>query len=142
MADFLARTSELAKMVGDGDLSGIFAVDGGERTVPLEVGGWQNFMGQYGPKRIENYHDGGPHAAQNSLEATYRISLEDIAKTTLTEGPQAGIRRHVGRMREEFTQRAPKRTGQYSQSTAGFVIDNRQPIHEEYGAHYGDDPGA
>jgi hypothetical protein len=33
---FLERSEVLADMVGDGNLHGIFAVDGGARTVPLE----------------------------------------------------------------------------------------------------------
>lgn len=137
---FEQGAEELAALVGDGTLSGILGIDGGERTVPLEVGYWQNFMGTEGHKKIENYHEGGPHAAQKALEETYAASLEDIAKTTLAEGPQAGMERHVGRARDAFRRLAPKRTGQYSESTAGFVIDGGAPVHEEYGAHYGEEP--
>jgi len=139
---FEQGAAELAALVGDGHLSGVFAVDGGGRTVPLEVGYWRNHMGRNGYVEIRNYHDGGPHAAQNSLEATYEASLEDIAKTMLVEGPQEGMKRHVERVDAEFKVRAPKRTGQYSESTARFVIDDGAPVHEEYGASYGQDPGA
>jgi len=140
MADFFTETEKLAKMVGNGNLEGIFAVDGGERTVPLEVGYWRNHMGRNGRVEIRNYHDGGPHAAQNSLEETYEISLADIAKTTLKEGPAAGMERHVERVNERFKVNAPKRTGQYSESTARFVVDDGTPLHVEYGASYGEEP--
>lgn len=142
MADFFSQTEKLSKMIGEGHLSGVFAVDGGGRTVPLEVGYWRNHMGRNGHVEIKNYHDGGPHAAQNSLEQTYKGSLADIAKTTLKEGPAAGMERHVERVNEQFKVKAPKRTGQYSESTARFVIDNGQPTFERYGASYGEDPGA
>lgn len=142
MSDFFKETEKLSAMVGKGSLQGIFAVDGGARTVPLEVGFWQNHMGRNGRVEIRNWTDGGPHAAQNSLEATYHVSLEDIAKTALQSGPQEGMKRAVERMNDEFQRRAPKRTGQYRQSTARFVIDGGQPIHEEYGASYGQDPGS
>lgn len=140
--DFLTKTEELAKLVGEGNLSGILAVDGGERSIPLEVGYWRNFMGTEGFKKIENYHEGGPHATQKALEETYIESLEDISKTLLIEGPDAGMKRHVSRARDRFRQNAPKRTGQYSESSAGFVVDNGVPIHEEYGESYGQDPHA
>jgi hypothetical protein len=139
-ASFEQGASELAAMVGNGNLSGVFAVDGGGRTVPLEVGHWRNHMGRNDRVEIRNYHDGGPRAVQNSLENTYTTSLEDIAKTTLVSGPQEGMERHVERMDKEFKVRAPKRTGQYADSTARFVIDNGQPVYERYGTHYGDEP--
>lgn len=142
MADFFSRSKELANMVGSGSLAGIFAVDGGGRTVPLEVGYWRNHMGRNGRVDIRNYHDGGPHAAQNSLEATYETSLKDIAKTTLQTGPQEAMKRHVERVNGEFQTRAPKRTGQYRNSTARFVTDDGQPIYERIGGSYGQDPGA
>ena len=140
MADFLRQTEKLVKMVGDGNLTGIFAVDGGGRTIPLEVGYWKNHMGKNGYVPIRNYNDGGPHAAQNSLEATYQASLEDIAKTTLLSGPQEAMKRHVESVNDEFQRRAPKRSGQYRDSTARFVIDNGAPVHEQYGGSYGQEP--
>lgn len=141
MADFFSRTEELAHLVGDGNLSGIFAVDGGERTVPLEVGYWKS--GPNAGVRMRDFTTPGtgPHAAQNSLEATYHTSLEDIAKTTLKTGPQGGMERHVEDMQREFEGRAPRVTGQYSQSTGRFVLDNGIPVYERYGASYGEDPG-
>lgn len=139
--DFLSRTKELEKLVGDGSLVGTFAVNGGGRTIPLEVGYWRNHMGRNGFVPIRNYTDGGPHAVQNSLEATYAGSLEDIAKGTLVQGPQEGMKRHVGRMRGEFQKRAPMRTGSYRDSYAEVVTDNGMPIHEIFGAHYGEEPG-
>ena len=140
MADFFTETEKLARKIGDGTLSGILAVDGGERSEPLEHGYWQNFMGRYGYKKIENYNQGGPHATQRALQETYEGNLQDISKTLLVEGPEAGMKRSVGRMRDRFRENAPKRTGQYSESSAGFVIDNGQPVHEEYGEHYGEEP--
>jgi hypothetical protein len=142
VADFFKETEKLAKKVGDGTLSGIFAVDGGGRTVPLEVGYWRNHMGRNGHVDIRNYTDGEAHAIQHSLEATYLSSLEDIAKTALASGPQEGMTRHVNRVDEQFKIRAPKRTGQYRNSAARFVIDNGVPVHESFDSHYGDDPGA
>lgn len=138
---FEQGASELAALVGNGSLSGIFAVDGGARTIPLEVGGWKT--GPNAGVKMRNFTtpDTGPHATQNSLEATHNLSLEDIAKTTLASGPQEGMERHVERMQGEFERRAPKLTGEYRQSTARFVIDDGQPVYERYGSHYGDDPG-
>ena len=138
--DFFTETEKLAKKIGDGTISSILAVDGGERTIPLEAGYWQNFMGQYGYKRIENYNEGGPHAVQRALDETYTPSLEDISKTVLIEGPEGGMVRHAGRARNRFRENAPKRTGQYSESSAGFVVDNGVLVHEEYGPSYGEDP--
>jgi hypothetical protein len=138
--DFLARTKELEKMVGDGDLVGTFAVNGGGRTVPLEVGYWKNHMGRNGYVPLRNYTDGGPHAIQGSLEATYKTSLEDIAATTLEEGPQEAMTRHVEGMKGEFQKRAPRVTGSYHESTARIVTDNGAPIHEQFDAHYGEEP--
>jgi hypothetical protein len=142
VADFFARTEQLKKRVGSGSLAGIFAVDGGERTVPLETGFWLNYMGRYGRKEIRNWttEGTGPHAAQNSLEATYRSSLEDIAKTTLQAGPQGAMKRHVERVDEKFQTIAPLDEGTYRQSTGRFVTDNGQLIHEKYGASYGQEP--
>jgi hypothetical protein len=138
--DFLARTKELEKMVGDGDLVGTFAVNGGERTVPLEVGYWKDFMGTGKGKKIENYTKGGPYAIQRSLTATFKGSLDDIAKTTLEEGPQEAMTRHVEGMKGEFQKRAPRVTGSYHESTARIVTDNGAPIHEQFDAHYGEEP--
>lgn len=141
MADFFARTDALAQMVGDGNLQGIFTVDGGARTVPLEVGGWKT--GPNAGKTMQNFTTPGtgPHAVQNSLEATHEMSLQDMAKTTLVSGPREGMERHVERMQGEFERRAPRVTGEYSQSTARFVIDDGQPVYERYGSRYGEDPG-
>ena len=140
MADFFAETEKLAKQIGDGTLSGIFAVDGGARSVPLEVGYWRS--GPNAGVRMKNFTTPGtgPNAVQNSLEATYERSLEDIAKTTLPRS-QEGMKRHTERMQEAFEMRAPRVTGEYSQSTARFVVDDGVPIHEEFGSHYGEDPG-
>jgi hypothetical protein len=140
VADFFRQTEKLAKMVGDGNLTGTFVVNGGGRTVPLETGFWRNHMGRNGHVNIRSYNEGGPHAAQNSLEATYQSSLEDIAKTTLETGPQGAMKRHVERVNDEFQTRAPKRSGQYRDSTARFVVDDGQPIHEAFGGSYGQEP--
>jgi len=140
VADFFAQTEKLAKMVGDGILEGVFVVDGGGRTVPLEVGYWRNHMGRNGRVEIRNYHDGGPHAAQKSLEETYQPSLADIAKTTLKTGPQEAMERHVERVNERFKVNAPKRTGQYSESTRRVVLDDGMPVYDERGASYGEEP--
>src|SRR5215218_11167391 len=127
-------------MVGDGHLTGTFAVDGGARTVPLEVGYWKT--GPNAGVHMQNFTTAGtgPHAAQNSLENTYHESLEDIAVTTLTEGPQEGMKRHVERVDREFKERAPRVTGEYADSTARIVTDDGVPIHERYGTHYGEEP--
>lgn len=142
MADFFARTEELAALVGEGDLEGIFGVDGGERTVPLEVGGWLDFMGRYGPKEMEHFTTPGtgPHAAQNALEETHGVSLEDIAASTLTEGPEPAMERHVERVDEEFKRRAPRVTGEYADSTRRVVIDDGRPVYEREGEFYGREP--
>ena len=142
MADFFTETERLAKKVGEGTLSSIFAVDGGERTVPLEVGYWKTGPNAGVQIRHWTTEGTGPHAAQNSLEQTYEIGLKDIAKTALIEGPAAGMERHVERVNGRFGEIAPKENGQYRESTARFVIDNGVPVHEEYGAFYGEDPGA
>lgn len=138
--DFFARTEELAEMVGDEDLVGTFAVDGGGRTVPLEAGYWRNHMGRNGRVDIRNYNDGQPHAAQNSLEASYRESLGDIAATILKTGPREGMERHVERVNNEFGTRAPRRTGSYRESTGRFVTDNGSPVFERFGEYYGEEP--
>jgi hypothetical protein len=135
--DFLSKTNELAAMVGDGDLVGTFMVNGGERTVPLEVGYWKT--GPLAGVRMEDFTTPGtgPHAVQNSLEATWANSLADIARTTLTEGPQEGMKRHVERMDAQFK----RVTGDYANSTARVVTDNGVPVHEKFGAHFGKEPG-
>jgi accessory colonization factor AcfC len=138
--DFFKKTRALEKMVGNGSLVGTFVVNGGGRTVPLEVGYWRNYMGRNGYLEIRNYTDGGPHAVQKSLTATYATSLEDIARTTLETGPQEAMIRHVEGMKGEFQKRAPRVTGSYHESTARVVTDNGQPIHEEFDAHYGEEP--
>ena len=140
--DFQQGAEELSDLIGDGDLVGHFSVAGGGRTVPLEVGYWRNHAGQNGRVEIRNYNDGQPHAAQNSLEATYKGSLEDIAKTTLKTGPRQGMERHVEAVDGEFQKRAPKRTGSYRDSTGRVVTDDGQPIHERFGEHYGEEPRA
>ena len=138
--DFIAKTQALEQMVGDGKLTGTFAVNGGARTIPLEVGYWVNHMGRNGRVDIRNWTEGGPHAAQNSLEATWERSLQDIAASTLHEGPQEAMKRHVESVAEEFKKRAPKRTGAYRDSTARIVTDNGVPTHEAFDAHFGEDP--
>lgn len=138
--DFFTRTKELEKLVGGGLLVGTFAVNGGARTIPLEVGFWRS--GPNARVRMEDFTTPGtgPHAVQKSLETTYRSSLEDIARTTLESGPQEGMKRHVERMDSEFKKRAPRVTGEYADSTARIVTDNGVPIHEQFGAHYGEEP--
>lgn len=142
VADFFAETEKLAKKIGSGHLEGIFAVDGGERSVPLEVGYWKNHMGRNGHVDIRDWttEGTGPHAAQNSLEQNYQISLADIAKSTLAEGPQRSMERHVERVNDTFSRIAPKDTGQYRQSTARFVVDDGAPTYERYGPFYGKEP--
>ena len=142
MADFFKRTKELERKIGKGTLAGIFAVDGGPRTEPLEVGFWKS--GPNAGVHMENFTTPGtgPHAVQNSLEATWERSLEDIAKTLLNEGPREGMKRHLGSMDREFKDRAPRVTGEYADSTARFVTDDGVPIFIEYGNHYGEDSEA
>jgi hypothetical protein len=140
--DFFAKTEALAKKIGDGTLSGVFAVDGGPRSVPLEVGGWKSGPNAGVQIRDWTTEGTGPHAAQNSLEQTYQASYEDIAKTALTQGTRAGMERAVERINDRFKEIAPKDTGQYRESTARFVIDDTAPVYERYGSSYGDDPDA
>ncbi len=137
---FEQGAAELAQMVGDGSVVGTFAVDGGPRTIPLESGFWRT--GPLAGVRMQDFTTPGtgPHAVQTSLESAYETSLQDIAKTTLVTGPQEGMKRHVENMDAEFKRRAPRVTGEYADSTARFVTDNGQPIHERYGAHYGEEP--
>jgi len=142
MADFFAETEKLAKMVGDGNLEGIFAVDGGERTVPLEVGYWKSGPNAGVRMRDWTTEGTGPHAAQNSLEQTYEISLADIAKTTLATGPQEGMERHVERVNARFQEIAPKDTGQYRESTRRVVLDNGTLVYDQQGASYGEEPSS
>jgi hypothetical protein len=97
-------------------------------------------MGRNGHVDIRNYHDGGPHAAQNSFEVTYDGTLKDIARTTLIEGPQDAMIRHVENVNDEFQVRAPKRTGSYRDSTGRVVTDDGSPIHMSFGGHYGQEP--
>jgi hypothetical protein len=138
--DFLARTEALKKLVGDGDLSAIFGVDGGERTVPLEVGGWKT--GPNAGVRMENFTTPGtgPHAAQQAFEANYEATLEDAAKTLLVTGPQEAFKRHLERVDAQFKKRAPMVTGQYRDSTVRIVTDDGFPVYERRGAHYGEEP--
>jgi hypothetical protein len=140
MADFLRRTAELGRMVGDGHLVGTFSVAGGGRTIPLEVGYWRNHMGRNGYVEIRNYHDGGPHAAQNSFEVTYDNTLKDIARTTLLQGPQEAMQRHVENVNDQFQVRAPRRTGSYRDSTGRVVMDDGMPIYQSFGGHFGQEP--
>lgn len=142
MADFFSQTKKLESLIGNGKLAGVFSVDGGARSVPLEVGYWKT--GPNAGVHMRNFTTPGtgPHAVQNSLEVTHEASLEDIAKSTLTEGPRPGMKRHLDRMQGAFEERAPRVTGQYSQSTGRFVIDDGVPISEEYGESYGVGPGA
>lgn len=140
MADFFSRTEELKRIVGKGHLVGIFAVDGGPRSVPLEVGFWRS--GPLAGVHIQNWTTPGTgaNAVQNSLEASYQASLEDIAKTLLAEGPQEGMIRHTERMKREFMPRAPRVTGEYADSSARFVTDDGQLIYERFDEHYGQAP--
>jgi len=140
LPDFFKETLELKRKVGKGHLTGTFAVDGGARSVPLELGFWRS--GPNDGARMENWttEGTGPHAAQKSLQDTHEISLEDIAKTLLAEGPQEGMKRHVERVDAKFKELAPRVTGQYADSTARVVEDDGVPIHEEYGAYWEQDP--
>jgi accessory colonization factor AcfC len=132
--------AELEALVGDGELVGTFLVDGGGRTVPLETGFWRNHAGRNGRVGIRAYNDGGPHAAQNSLEASYEDSLRDVAETVLKTGPQGGMERHVERVDAGFKGRAPRRTGSYRDSTGRVVTDDGVPVYERFGEHYGEEP--
>lgn len=145
-ADFLTRTEALAKMVGDGGLVAFFGVDGGERTVPLEVGGWKT--GPNAGVKIENWTTPGtgPHAAQHAFEANYEATLQDVAKTVLITGPQEAFERHLERVQGAFVERAPMgpsdQRGSYRNSTARIVKDNGVPVYERRGEHYGKEPSA
>lgn len=138
---FSRRIRELEHLVGDGHLTGTFLVNGGGRTIPLEVGYWRNHMGRNGRVVINNWSGGeNPHAIQNSFEESYEISLEDIAKTTLEHGPQEAMVRHVDRVDDLFKQKAPEVTGSYKNSSAHVVTDGGIPIHEYYGQYYLQEP--
>jgi hypothetical protein len=139
---FFAKSKQLEKMVGKGNLTGIFAVDGGARTVPLEVGGWKT--GPNAGRTMENWttEGTGPHAAQHSFEAVWEQSLKDIADTTLKTGPQRAMESHVERVNNVFQQIAPKDTGQYRESTARVVEDNGMPIYDQRGPSFEVEPSS
>ena len=138
--DFQVGAEQLSELVGDGDLVGHFTVSAGGRTVPLEAGYWRNHAGGNGRVEIRNWTDGGPHAVQNSLEATHRGSLQDAANAVLETGPQEAMERHTDRMQEEFERRAPRVTGSLHDSTGRVVTDDGQPVHERFGESYGEEP--
>lgn len=144
MADFFSRTRELEDLVGEGTLHGELNVDGGGRTIPLEVGYWVNHMGRNGYVAIENYSGGiNPHAIAGSLQATYQTAFRRIAEETLEQGPDQGMVEGVRAMRREFQNRAPVVTGSYRDSWREYVVDygSAATLHLEDGAHYGQEPG-
>ena len=137
---FSTNMRRLGQKIGTGTIKGEFHVDGGERTVPLEVGYWRNHMGRNGHVPIRNYNDGGPHAAQRSLEVAYERSMRDIADGLFEEGTVPPMIRHVERVNAAFQTLAPRRTGQYRESTLRIVRDKGRFAYHQRGASYGQEP--
>lgn len=126
---FSRRVEVLADMVGDGDLVGTFAVNGGPRTVPLHEAVWRT--GPNAGVRIRNYNEGGPKFVEGPLKERHRAHLRAIAETALKTGPQEGMVGFVRDMNEQLGVRAPIEEGDLRQSGNEFVTDGGELIHHE-----------
>lgn len=124
MGTFGARARELEEMVGDNDLTGHFVVNGGERTVPLHEGFWQNYMGTEGYKKIRNYRDGGPRFVEDPLKERHPMHLQNLADGVLDGTVRERMAENMEDMDDQLSVRAPIEYGALRQSGNRTVVDD------------------
>jgi hypothetical protein len=133
--DFFERTDELAAMVGDGDLVGHFRVDQEYAAVQHE-GGWLNFMGRYGAKRIKRHTDGQAPPSkfvENPLKENYERYYQNLADGVLDGTLIERMAENVEDQDRELRLRAPKLTtalsksGSPSVTSEGDLVYHRPP---------------
>jgi hypothetical protein len=122
--DFFERTSLLKDMVGDGRLTGEFAVNKVYAAVQHEKG-WRNYLGAYGPKDIEVYHrGGGPKFVETPLKENYPLYYKHLANGVLEGKVREHMQDAVEDLDAELQVHAPERDGELKRAGTYTVRDD------------------
>ncbi len=137
MADFFQRTKLLADMVGDGNLTGVFAADK-VYAANMHEKGWRNFLGYLGPKEIERYHrGGGPKFVENAIKEGWPELMEDLADGVLDGTIRERMENAMKYLDSELQRRAPIESGDLRNSGTYTVYDSGTPVaHKPSGTTY------
>jgi hypothetical protein len=145
--DFFARTEQLMQMVGEDELVGEFRVDRVYAVVQHERG-WRNYLGAYGPKSIEVYHQGGGSKfVEAPLKENYVMYFERMANGLLKGAVREEMESAMEDMHDELQVRAPerdgelKKSGNYTVTDDGNVFARREPEAPYEDEKQGNPPG-
>lgn len=130
MADFFERTSALADMVGDGDLTGTFAVEKVYAAVQHE-GGWLNHMGRNGPVKIKKHTDGGKPPrkfVEDPLKRNYAGYYQHLADSVLNGTIRDAMKDNMKHQDRELKASAPELSGSLKNSGSYTVTDNGRVV--------------
>ncbi len=123
MADFFARTEQLAQQVGSGTLRGEFAADK-VYAVNMHEQGWRNFLGYQGPKEIQQYHQGGgPKFVESVWKEKWADWYQSMADQVLEGTVADAMEDAMKDFDEGLKTRAPVRDGELRASGTYTVYD-------------------
>lgn len=143
--DFFARTQQLAEMVGDDELEGEFRVDR-IYAVNIHEGGWQNFLGFMGPKRIRAYPHGSKFV-EGPLKERYVMYFQEMADGVLRGTVREDMEGAMEDMDDQLQVRAPerdgdlKKSGNYTVTDDGEIYARREPEAPYEDEERGNPPG-
>lgn len=121
---FAEGTRLLEEMVGDGVLEGRTVSDLPYSAVQHE-GGWKNFMGKYGPKKIQNHpRGGGSHFLSAPIQENWKHYYDSLADGVLKGELTARMIKVQNDLVGEIAHRAPVEDGTLRASGQPFVFDN------------------
>ena len=144
---FFARTEQLEQIVGDGDLTGTFAVEKVYAAVQHEKG-WLNYLGFMGPRDINVYHrGGGPKFVEAPLKENYPTYYQNLADGVLDGTLEGRMVQNVEDLDDELQVRAPerdgelKRAGSYIVRDDGTIVARKEPQTPYHVVNPGNPPG-
>jgi hypothetical protein len=127
---FFARTEALKERVGTGLMS--FTVSADQvYAYNIEAGGWENFLGKYGPRSLEPRHGGELHALELSLKALADHLWEDCAdRLLLPDGLFEAFVSGAEELCAAYSLNAPVEWGNLRLSGHPVVEDNGATVYD------------
>lgn len=124
----------LEQEVGEGDLVGQVTFDQ-PYAVVMHEGGWENFMGRFGPKEIEHYHrGGGAKFLENALKEKYQRYYNSLANSALNGTLGKTMIEVAEDLAGDSARRAPIEEGTLRASASPEVTSNGVSIYHRPGA--------
>jgi hypothetical protein len=120
-SDFGAHLDELSAKVGHGKLTGTVTFDTPYAEVQHE-GGWIDFLGHEGPKKILHHPGGGhPKFLQNPLFANANAYLQHLADAVPDGDLRLAMEENMDDLLAKSVAEAPRETGHLAESASRDV---------------------